>query len=171
MRRHADIRLRALPGGVLLLAALVAPAAPGSASPRPGDAAPAAGPDSILADHLIEPGELARALAHAADRRPVLLQVGFKALYRSGHIAGSRYVGPGSKPDGLRALQRVLRRLPRQRPLVLYCGCCPWRDCPNVRPALQTALGMGFENARLLHLAKNLQHDWIARGLPFVKGP
>lgn len=120
----------------------------------------------MRAEDLLQPEELARLLAGPAARRPTLLHVGFKVLYRSGHIAGSRYIGPASKPEGLAALKQVLRLLSRQSPLVLYCGCCPWHNCPNVRPALKAAREMGFKDVKVLFIAKNLQHDWIDRGLP-----
>jgi hypothetical protein len=99
-----------------------------------------------------------------------VLHVGFKVLFRSGHIPGSRYIGPASTPDGLAALKQVLREIPRQQAVVLYCGCCPWTDCPNVRPAFQAAREMGLKNVRLLYLPENLQHDWIDKGLPISKG-
>jgi hypothetical protein len=152
------------------------------ARPAFGDSAPRAGGDvdslrlaSTLTDppqpgQLIQPEVLARALADTTTMHPVVLQIGFKVLFRSGHIPGSRFIGPASKPEGLAALQKELRKLPRQQSVVLYCGCCPWVDCPNVRPAFHAARKMGFKDVRVLNLPKNLQHDWIDQGLPIVDG-
>jgi rhodanese-like protein len=126
--------------------------------------------DSIAGAQLIQAEDLARALADSTSEPPEVLQVGFKVLFRSGHIPGSRFIGPASKPEGLAALRRALAKLPRTRELVLYCGCCPWRDCPNVRPALRTAQRMGFRNVHVLFIARNLQHDWIDKGLPIREG-
>jgi hypothetical protein len=50
--------------------------------------------------------------------------------------------------------------------VVIYCGCCPFAKCPNVRPAFSTLLGMGFKNPRLLNLSHNLKADWIDKGYP-----
>jgi hypothetical protein len=119
---------------------------------------------------LIQPQALARALADTTAKRPVVLQVGFKVLFRSGHIPGSRFIGPASKLEGVAALQQELGKLSRKPPVVLYCGCCPWTDCPNVRPAFEAARKMGFKDVRVLNLAKNLQHDWVDQGLPVVDG-
>jgi thiosulfate/3-mercaptopyruvate sulfurtransferase len=119
---------------------------------------------------LIQPEALARALADTTAKRPVVLQVGFKVLFRAGHIPGSRFIGPASKPEGLAALQQELRKIPREQAVVLYCGCCPWADCPNVRPAFRAARKIGFTDVRVLNIAKNLQHDWIDQGLPVVEG-
>lgn len=126
--------------------------------------------DTTAADQLIQPEDLARLLADSTARRPAVLQVGFKVLFRSGHIPRSRYIGPGSKPEGLAALKEALRGSSRQQPVVLYCGCCPWTDCPNVRPAYRVAREMGFKNVRVLYVAKNLQHDWIDQGLAISQG-
>jgi hypothetical protein len=126
--------------------------------------------DSAAASQLIQPEDLARLLADSTARQPAVLQVGFKVLFRSGHIPGSRYIGPASKPEGLAALKRALRKIPREQAIVLYCGCCPWADCPNVGPALQAAQALRSGNVRVLYVAKNLQHDWVGKGLPVRQG-
>ena len=119
---------------------------------------------------LIEPADLARLLSDTSSRRPEVLHVGFPILFRSGHITGSRHIGPASTPEGLQALEEALRAIPPGRSIVLYCGCCPWVDCPNVRPALQLAQDLGRHDVKLLHLPRNLQLDWIDQGLPISRG-
>jgi len=122
------------------------------------------------AAQLIEPADLARLLSDTSGRRPEVLHVGFPILFRSGHITGSRHIGPASTPEGLLALKQALRGVPQGQSIVLYCGCCPWADCPNVRPALQLAEELGRDDVKLLHLPRNLQHDWIEQGLPTSRG-
>jgi thiosulfate/3-mercaptopyruvate sulfurtransferase len=100
----------------------------------------------------------------------VLLHVGYAVLYRGGHIPGSRYVGPGSKPEGIQAMKAAMADIPRDRTVVLYCGCCPWNDCPNVRGAFRAARELGFEKLRLLYLPKSLKQDWIDRGFGVESG-
>jgi thiosulfate/3-mercaptopyruvate sulfurtransferase len=124
----------------------------------------------IASSDLIQIDELATLLADSTSARPALLQVGFAPLYRSGHIPGSHYAGPGSKPEGLAALRKALQALPADQPVVLYCGCCPWTDCPNVRPAFQLAKQSGRSNVRVLYVNGNLERDWIDKGLPSAKG-
>jgi thiosulfate/3-mercaptopyruvate sulfurtransferase len=126
--------------------------------------------DSTAPGQLIQPEDLARLLADSTARQPVVLQVGFKVLFRSGHIPGSRYIGPASKPEGLTALKQALQKIPRGQAIVLYCGCCPWADCPNVRPALRVARRLRSGNVRALYVAKSLQHDWVEKGLPISQG-
>jgi thiosulfate/3-mercaptopyruvate sulfurtransferase len=126
--------------------------------------------DSIPVADLIQPDDLARQLTGPAAGRPTLLHVGFERFFRSAHIPGSLYAGPASERDGLASLKRALRPLPRRTEIVLYCGCCPWDVCPNVRPAFRTARELGFRNVRVLMIAKNLKQDWIARKLPVAEG-
>jgi thiosulfate/3-mercaptopyruvate sulfurtransferase len=136
----------------------------------PARASAPAAQDSIGQGDLLQVPQLDALLNGPAEKRPVLLHVGFKVLYRSGHIPDSRYVGPASKPAGIAAMKKALQPLSRQTPVVLYCGCCPWQDCPNVRPAFRTAREMGFKDVKVLFIAKNLQADWIDHKLPYREG-
>ena len=118
----------------------------------------------------IQIDDLARQLADSTAQRPVLLHVGFAPLYRSGHIPGSRALGAGNTDQGLSALRQSLEQLPANRQVVLYCGCCPWKDCPNVRPAYEVAKKAGRGDVRVLYVPDNFERDWINRGLPSVAG-
>ena len=165
------MKVLALLLAIVVSTALAAGVDTAGTAPRPAatEAAHVAS-DTSIAAHLIQPDPLALELHYPVPRRPVLLQVGFKVLYRSGHITGSRYAGPGSKPEGIAALDKALSALPKQQRVVLYCGCCPWQDCPNVRPAFREALRLGYRNVDVLYIHKNLQEDWIAKGLPMREG-
>lgn len=118
----------------------------------------------------IQPAELAQALADSAAVHPKLIHVGFDPLYRSGHIPGSAYAGAASKAGGIASLKDILKSVPASEPIVLYCGCCPWTDCPNVRPAFQAAIASGHDHVRVLFITKTLEHDWTDQGYPTVKG-
>jgi len=161
--------------GVALGAALLALAAPTVPAQDTGQhdsasvSAPAPVANAVPEANLIHAKELAAALAGPAAQRPVVLHVGFHVLYKSGHITGSRYIGPASKPEGLQALRDAVRKLPRTKPVVLYCGCCPWADCPNMRPAYAAMASTG-RAVKILYVAKNLQTDWIDAGLPTASG-
>lgn len=98
--------------------------------------------------------------------QPAIFYVGFPVLYRAARITGAVLAGPGSKPEGLDSLTKALRLLPRDREIVLYCGCCPFQKCPNIRPAYQAAAKLGFSRIRVLVLETNLHTDWIAKGYP-----
>src|SRR5581483_3188203 len=102
----------------------------------------------------IEPKDLA-AEVQIKNSPPAVIHVGFPVLYRGKHIPKSVYAGPGSKPEGLDALKAAVAKLPHDREIVVYCGCCPFDRCPNVRPAVALLKQMGFTNVRALNLPTN----------------
>jgi hypothetical protein len=99
-----------------------------------------------------------------------VIQVGFPVLYHGAHIAGSTYAGPASKPEGIELLKKAVAREPRDRAIVLYCGCCPWDHCPNIRPAFAALKRMGFTHVRALEIPTNLKTDWVDPGYPTERG-
>jgi len=118
---------------------------------------------------VVQPKELAGQLAgHRATI--VVLQVGPNVLYRSKHIPGAIYAGPANRPEGLELLKAAAAKLPRDREIVLYCGCCPWDHCPNIRPALELMRQMGFTHVRALYVPDNFKADWIDQGYPVEEG-
>src|SRR6266540_1181810 len=84
---------------------------------------------------LIQPKELVPQL-ESTGAHPAIFHTGPNVLYRSKHIVGSVYAGPGSTAAGLAMLEVEAGKLPRNREIVIYCGCCPWNRCPNITPAL-----------------------------------
>jgi len=122
------------------------------------------------ASDLIAASALNRQLPEVKAGKIVLIQVGFHVMYQMGHIPGSQYAGPASSADGLEALKKLVAKLPRNQKIVIYCGCCPWDDCPNIRPAFHTLKEMGFTNFRILDIPQRLGADWTAKGFPTVRG-
>ncbi len=112
---------------------------------------------------VIQPKDLA---AHLSSK-PVILHVGFNVLYRnSKHIPRTVYAGPGRQPEGLEMLKAAVEKLPRDREIVIYCGCCPWDHCPNIRPAMALLQQFGFKNVKALYLPENYKVNWIDAGYP-----
>jgi len=119
---------------------------------------------------LIEPEELARMLQSSGGEKPLIFQVGFRKLYEGAHIAGSEYVGAASKEEGLQQLRQRVASLARSRFIVIYCGCCPWVHCPNVKPAYEALRTLGFTKVKVLHIVDNLGTNWVQKGYPTAKG-
>jgi thiosulfate/3-mercaptopyruvate sulfurtransferase len=115
------------------------------------------------------PAEVSAQLASATGPKPMLIHVGFKVLYKAGAIPGTVYLGPGSREDGIAALREAVKDVPHERDIVIYCGCCPWEDCPNMRPAYTAMQQMGFTHVRALKIAKNFDTDWAGHGYPVEK--
>ena len=146
-----------------------------SASPSRGEQSdqsrqlPALPSDPWQPSQLMTPEDLSTSLSKATVDKPLVLYVGYPVLYQGGHIAGATLAGPASKPDGFQKLSQEVKGLPRDKQIVLYCGCCPWKDCPNIRPAFRVLEDLGFKNVKVLYLPKNLRTDWIAKGFPTQK--
>jgi thiosulfate/3-mercaptopyruvate sulfurtransferase len=124
----------------------------------------------IPAARLIQPDELAKILNAPKDDKPLMIQVGSHVLYSQAHIPGSEYIGPASSETGLQQLKKRLESLPRDKFIVLYCGCCPWSHCPNIEPADTALHAMGFKNVKVLYIANNFGTDWVDKGYSVAKG-
>lgn len=112
---------------------------------------------------LVQPRELAGQLA-AQAARPAVFMVGPNMLYRSKHIGGSVFAGPGQSAAGLAMLKAEAGKLPRGREVVVYCGCCPWDRCPNVKPAVDMLKEIGFVKVKALYLPTGFKVDWMDKG-------
>ncbi len=117
---------------------------------------------------LMKPEELAKKLASSAAKSPVVF-VGFPVLYRAAHIPGALLAGPCSKPEVLAKLRETAADWPPNREIVIYCGCCPFDHCPNVRPAYNALHQMGFTRVMVLDIPDNFHADWAAKGYPTEK--
>jgi thiosulfate/3-mercaptopyruvate sulfurtransferase len=119
-------------------------------------------------NHLIQPEELVQALKGA--RKPVVLYVGPKSIYAQAHIPGAENIGPASRQEGMEKLRARAASLPKDSPVVLYCGCCPWGHCPNIRPAYAELRKAGFTSVRVLYLDNSFGANWKDKGLPVATG-
>ncbi len=124
----------------------------------------------VAASSLINPDELVKLLRSAKGEKPLMIQVGSHVLYTQAHIPGSEYIGPASSEGGLQSLRKRVESLPRNQFIVLYCGCCPWSHCPNIKPAEEALHAMGFSNVKVLFIADNFGADWVDKGYPVAKG-
>jgi hypothetical protein len=96
--------------------------------------------------------------------------VGFDFLFRAAHIPGALNFGPGSKASGIEGLKRWAGSINKNKAVVLYCGCCPWRQCPNVRPAFKAVREAGLKHVKVLYLQDSFVHDWVDKSYPVEKG-
>jgi thiosulfate/3-mercaptopyruvate sulfurtransferase len=125
---------------------------------------------SIPASRLIEPEDLVKILQAPTGEKPLMIQVGSHVLYEQAHIPGSEYIGPASSEIGIQQLRKRVQALPRRKFIVVYCGCCPWSHCPNVKPADDALRALGFTNVKVLYIPENFGANWVAKGYPVAKG-
>lgn len=121
--------------------------------------------DDIPKSSQIQPADLVAIL----NRKPTVICVAFPFLFRSAHIEGALYGGAGSKPEGLETLAKLVKEMPKDKEIVLYCGCCPWDHCPNMEPAFQKLKSLGYSRVKAVVMATNLHTDWITKGYPTTK--
>ena len=118
----------------------------------------------------LTPQALVRIMQSNQRSKLLILNVGPRVLYAQAHIEGSEFIGPGSDPRGLEALRSRVKSLPKNQQIVLYCGCCPWERCPNIKPAFAGLKKLGFTNVKVLYIANNIGADWVDKGYPTTRG-
>lgn len=120
-------------------------------------------PENWTKDQLIEPATLANRM-ESNTNLPVIISVGPGAV-----IPNSIDIGMVKEQENMKKFQDKVDALPKSSNIVIYCGCCPFDHCPNVRPAIAYLKGQGYTNYHLLNLLHNIKTDWISKGYPAVQ--
>jgi thiosulfate/3-mercaptopyruvate sulfurtransferase len=156
----------AIPFGGAVKAFRTAPAA----TTPPGAQAQPEAPPPVPNSAILMPEELARILQTRGIEKPLILQIGVHLLYKEAHIPGAEYIGAASKQEGIEQLRKRVAGLPHNKFIVLYCGCCPWFRCPNVKPAYEALKSLGFTRVQVLRIDQNFGTNWVQKGYPTAKG-
>ena len=133
-----------------------------------GDEKPSAAPWTSA--QTVPAAEFAHELSEKSATPPTMIYVGFHTLFAGGHIPEATFHGSASNEQGLAELKKWADALPRTTNLIVYCGCCPFEKCPNIRPAFTALSGMGFKKLRVLVLPTSFVKDWAEKGYPIQKG-
>jgi len=112
---------------------------------------------------LLEPSVLAAQIKTSGTNLPLILNIGAVE-----DIKGAFHIGAVNDAKNLEKLKSTVAALPKNTPIVVYCGCCPFAKCPNIRPAFSELIKSGFTNVKLLNLTTNLKTNWIAKGYPLA---
>ena len=83
-------------------------------------------------------------------------------------IKNSIDIGPARDSLNIIKFKEQLSKLPKDAPIVIYCGCCPFEHCPNIRPAFALLNEMKFTRHKLLNIEHNIKTDWISKGYPSI---
>ena len=114
--------------------------------------------------HLMQTKTLVDILQNPRAAKPNIYNIGFV-----GNIPGAKKLAAASKEEGLAQLKSELKDKPKTSPIVIYCGCCPFEHCPNVKPAFTMLQKLGYTNAKILNLPTSIKADWIDKGYPMAK--
>jgi len=113
---------------------------------------------------LIAADALATRIDEARAGKIAVFHVGPSMLFPRGHVPGSRHVGESGTDEGYASLVAALKALPKDTEVVVYCGCCPVRDCPNIRPASKAIREVNSLKGKVLDLPTNFNSDWVKKG-------
>lgn len=119
------------------------------------------GKENWTEKQLMESSELAKILNDPKAPKPIIYSIG-----PGGNIKGSVEMGAAQEKENLDKLKAELNKPAKDTDIVIFCGCCPFKDCPNIRPAFKLLNEMKFTNHKLLNLSHNLKVDWIDKGYP-----
>lgn len=117
-------------------------------------------PENWTSKELTEPAELAATLKENKNV-PVIFSIGPEAI-----IPNSIDIGMVKNEKNLAKFQEQISKFPKSTNILIYCGCCPFEHCPDVRPAIALLQSMKFTNYHLLDLPNNIKTDWITKGYP-----
>ncbi len=120
--------------------------------------------DPWTKSQLIEPEELAGILRNPKADKPLIYNIGVVD-----DILGAIPMGGASEKANLEKFRKAIATLPKDSEVVIYCGCCPFSRCPNIRPAFRAMQAAGIRDGRLLHLPVNIRTDWISKGYPLAR--
>jgi hypothetical protein len=110
---------------------------------------------------MMEPAHLAAIIQDSSAMQPLIYNLGPFA-----ELKGAIDIGPGEDDENIEKLKVALNGVPKDREMVIYCGCCPFDKCPNVLPAMRLLKDNGYTNAYLLDLSTNFKTDWLNKGYP-----
>lgn len=117
-------------------------------------------PANWTPNQLMDPAVLATTIK-SNEQVPVIFSIGPGAV-----IPHSKDIGMVKEAENLKKFKDQLAGLSKDTAIVIYCGCCPYEHCPNVRPAIQVLKDMNFTNYKLLDLPHNIKIDWMNKGYP-----
>jgi rhodanese-related sulfurtransferase len=110
---------------------------------------------------LIAPADLVSAIEKGGATAPTIFNIG-----AVDDIKGAKHIGAMNMAGSPPLLEKAIAALPKNTAIVIYCGCCPFARCPNIRPAFLALKQAGFTNVKLLNLPVNLKTNWIGKGYP-----
>lgn len=118
-------------------------------------------PNSFKAEQLMQPAKLNELYSKPLSAQPLILNMGVER-----NIKNAVEVGIVSSPSKYQKLVEAMKNTPKDRDVVVYCGCCKLEDCPNIPVALEKLSALGYKKVKVLNLVTGLNEDWIDQKYP-----
>jgi thiosulfate/3-mercaptopyruvate sulfurtransferase len=112
-------------------------------------------------EQLMPTQELADKINTNAKDKPLVFNVGPME-----NIKTAKVIGLGTSISAMEKMKSSLSMENKNRTIVVYCGCCSYANCPNIKPAYDALISNGFKNAKVLELPEGIKPDWVAKGYP-----
>ena len=112
-------------------------------------------------EQLMPTKDLADKITTNAKDKPLIFNVGPME-----NIKGAQAVGAATNATFSNKILSYLTMESKTRAVVVYCGCCSYSSCPNIKPAYDILLAQGFKNTKVLELPEGIKPDWVAKGYP-----
>ena len=91
---------------------------------------------------------------------PVILNV---SAYRHTPIKGSIHIGD-MLDHSYADLKLALGSTPKNKEILVYCGCCSLEYCERVEKAFDLLRANGYTNVKVLNLIVGFDPDWKGKG-------
>jgi thiosulfate/3-mercaptopyruvate sulfurtransferase len=112
-------------------------------------------------EQLMPTADLAAKLTATSGDKPVVFNVGPME-----NIKTAKFVGRGTSVTAIDKMKSELSMENKNKTVVIYCGCCSFSSCPNIKPAFDALVAAGFKNTKVLEIPEGIKPDWVAKGYP-----
>lgn len=112
-------------------------------------------------EQLMPTQELADKINTNAKDKPIVFNVGPME-----NIKTAVFVGRATSATCAEKIKSTLAMENKTKSIVIYCGCCSYASCPNLKPAYDILIAQGFKNTKVLELPEGIKPDWVAKGFP-----
>lgn len=96
----------------------------------------------------------------AKKNLPIILNV---STLEHTPIKGSIHIGDMEK-HSYADLKLALGNTPKNKEIVVYCGCCTLDNCERVEKAFDLLRANGYSNVKVLNLPEGFYPDWKGKG-------
>jgi len=112
-------------------------------------------------EQLMSTIDLSTKIKTNAKDKPLIFNVGPME-----NIKGAIAIGAATNTTFGSKISSYLTMESKTKQIVVYCGCCSYASCPNIKPAYDYLIAQGFKNTKVLELPDGIKPDWVAKGYP-----